>query len=360
MTKHESISIICKILTLGTSNSHKNTITSLIKNSNINWDDIVKISTQYYVFPSLYTNLHSANMLSLLPDDLVAFMEHIYSLNAERNKAILTQCHEINQVLNQHHIFPIFLKGTGYLLSNLYTDIGERMIGDIDILVPKKRALEAWKIMIQNGYINLEGENTVLLTFSKHGPRQAHPNKIAALEVHRKLLRNSTNTFYENTIGHTVKTESGLLVLNHQYQIWLSALSNYLEDFGYYGQTTPLRNFYDTYLLSQTEDTKNSISLIKKYSKYVNSYLITCNYFFNIPNKLTYNNTTEATTYLTSLLKDIENPKLQADKIATTKQRIKPKYWKTPLNKAIILCKALYSKPYYNHVIKKIKEKLTL
>ena len=33
---------------------------------------------------------------------------------------------------------PIFLKGTGNLLANLYEDIAERMVGDIDFIFSKE------------------------------------------------------------------------------------------------------------------------------------------------------------------------------------------------------------------------------
>ena len=33
-----------------------------------------------------------------------------------------------------NNIQPIFLKGTAFLLQNIYEDVGERMVGDIDII----------------------------------------------------------------------------------------------------------------------------------------------------------------------------------------------------------------------------------
>ena len=62
------------------------------------------------------------------------YMKYITKLNRERNEEIIAQAKELNTLLLEHHITPIFLKGTGNLLEGLYEDIGERMVGDIDFL----------------------------------------------------------------------------------------------------------------------------------------------------------------------------------------------------------------------------------
>ena len=50
-------------------------------------------------------------------------MKHITNINRERNKQIITQAIELNNLLLANNITPIFLKGTGNLLAGIYVDI---------------------------------------------------------------------------------------------------------------------------------------------------------------------------------------------------------------------------------------------
>ena len=59
----------------------------------------------------------------------MSYMEHITDINRERNKQIIVQANELNNVLLANKITPIFLKGTGNLLAGIYDDIAERMVG---------------------------------------------------------------------------------------------------------------------------------------------------------------------------------------------------------------------------------------
>jgi len=65
----------------------------------------------------------------------------VYKLNLARNKQIIEQVKELTSTLNKADISPIFLKGTGNLIDGAYSDIGERIIGDIDFLFPENNFL---------------------------------------------------------------------------------------------------------------------------------------------------------------------------------------------------------------------------
>ena len=100
-------------------------------------------------------------------------MELITGLNRERNQQISTQARALNTLLLNHGITPIFLKGTGNLLAGLYTDIAERMIGDIDFILPKDK-----QFLIEN----LEPEEEVNSVLDL-----ACGNGILAKEVQKQL-----------------------------------------------------------------------------------------------------------------------------------------------------------------------------
>jgi hypothetical protein len=82
-------------------------------------------------------------------------MELITGLNRERNQQISTQATALNTLLLDHEITPLFLKGTGNLLAGIYTDIAERMIGDIDFILPKEQYTKAIALLREDGYTDV-------------------------------------------------------------------------------------------------------------------------------------------------------------------------------------------------------------
>ena len=121
-------------MTINHEEHNKRIVEEMLQSNTVDWDEVVKLSTAHFVFPALYCNLKRASFLSYLPDDLVEYMKYITDLNRERNEKIIAQAEELNTLLLEHKITPIFIKGTGNLLEGLYEDIAERMVGDIDFI----------------------------------------------------------------------------------------------------------------------------------------------------------------------------------------------------------------------------------
>ena len=152
MNYKETFFFIAKCLTISLEAKNRQEIEKQLKSKSIDWDAVVKVSTAHYVFPALYCNLKRVDFLQYLPQELVSYMEHITNINRERNKQIITQAQELNSLLLENAIRPIFLKGTGNLLAELYEDIAERMVGDIDFLFSKEDYPKAISFLTKNGY----------------------------------------------------------------------------------------------------------------------------------------------------------------------------------------------------------------
>ena len=162
-------------------------------------------------------------------------MEEITNLNRDRNTAIIQQAKELNALLVTHNCSPIFLKGTGNLLANLYEDTAERMVGDIDFIFSKEDYPKAIALLYKNGY-----ERTVKSTgkidyskimFAKHYPRLFKKENIAAVEVHKEyLIEKHIGEFnYKNTHQST-QTINGVRVLSYANKINLSIIANQIND----------------------------------------------------------------------------------------------------------------------------------
>ena len=167
MKYKETLYFIAKCLTISLENENKQLIEKQLQYDKTDWDSIVRVSTANYVLPALYCNLKSVDFLKYLPHDLVAYMQYITNLNRERNKQIIKQAKELNKLLLANDIKPIFLKGTGNLLAGIYEDIGERMIGDIDLILSKKDYAKAITVLRDDGY-NDVGKYEYYYPASKH------------------------------------------------------------------------------------------------------------------------------------------------------------------------------------------------
>jgi hypothetical protein len=233
-------------LTITHENHNNVLVEEELKSNNIDWDAVVKVSTNHYVFPALYCNLKRANFLHYLPQDLVAYMKHITDLNRERNQQIIEQAKEINELLLTNNITPIFLKGTGNLLEGLYDDIAERMVGDIDLILSLENVKKADKILRDHKY----SSNSIMFSDHRHLPRLTNLDKIAAVEIHKELLTEKyADEFNYIIIEKDTQTINNVNVMSFDNQLALSIIANQINDSGIYYKSFALRNAYNIFLI---------------------------------------------------------------------------------------------------------------
>ncbi|PQJ79237.1 hypothetical protein BTO18_08655 [Polaribacter porphyrae] len=276
MTYKEILFFIGKSLTINHENHNRVLVEEELKSNKIDWDAVVKVSTSHYVFPALYCNLKKADFLHYLPDDLVEYMKRITDLNRERNQQIIEQAKEINDLLLENHITPIFLKGTGNLLEDLYDDITERMVGDIDFLVSEENLYKANKTLLNAGYYTTSKKNKG----HRHLPRLIKRNRIGAVEIHKEIIKKKySNHFNFNSVYHSIKNKKGARFLSNKDKLKLVVLSYQINDFGYYYKNINLKQGYDIFLIS----IKNKELISQEFTlyKYFNSYMGLCSIVFN-------------------------------------------------------------------------------
>ena len=187
MNYKETLFFIGKCLTITHEKHNLEIISEKIINQLVDWNNVVKVSTEHYVFPALYCNLKRGNLLIYVPDELVNYMKYISDLNRERNLQLIEQAKEINELLLANHIVPVFLKGTSNLLVGLYEDIAERMVGDIDFIVSELEFHRTIKVISDFGYKKYVNTEFDFPSFNHH-PRLIKQNNIAAIEIHKELI----------------------------------------------------------------------------------------------------------------------------------------------------------------------------
>ena len=243
-------------------------------------------------------------------------MEHITDLNRDRNTQILEQAQELNSLLLENNIRPIFLKGTGNLLAGIYDDIAERMVGDIDFIFSKEDYPKAITMLREFGYSDVS-------KYKYHFPEQKHyrrlqkENNIGAVEIHKELLiEKYTNEFNYNFVEKEIQVVNGVSVLSYANKLNLSIIANQINDSGFYYKTMALRNAYDVFLLSKKTNAKDAVDTLDNLTNPLNCFLAACYEVFNKVDRLEYNNTKKAASYLSIFNSQFANRK-------TTKRRHK-------------------------------------
>lgn len=311
MNYKETLFFVAKCLTINHEEHNKIIVENLLKSNAVDWDAVVKLSTAHYVFPALYCNLKRASFLSYLPEELVEYMKYITDLNRDRNKEIIEQAKQLNELLLQNKITPIFLKGTGNLLEGLYEDIGERMVGDIDFIVSNKEYKNTTDILIKNNFSPEHDSVYNNLKIGKHFPRMSHENKIAAVEVHFRIVKNPYDYYlnYKNLKKDLIETEDDILMLSYKNQLLHNIYNIQINDSAYYKKTILLRNSYDLFLLSKKTDTLETILTNKKYFNILNSFLVTCYYLFNQVSSIHFKNDNKAKKYIKNTIELLDSQK---------------------------------------------------
>jgi len=208
------------------------------------------------VIPAIYLKLKAHDLLRFIPEEVVQAFTEIYELNLERNQQILKQIDDITAVLNKENIQPVFLKGTANLLDGLYSDVGERMIGDIDFLVQEVDFLKSAQILEGAGYSNQDlNDGTNLIVDHHHYPGLSKDGEPACVEIHsipvvKKYSRLFTSelVFSQRT---TIAGKENAYVPSDAHKAIHSFIHSQLSNRGHRDWVLSFRDLYDTYLISK-------------------------------------------------------------------------------------------------------------
>ena len=153
----------------------------------INFDKIVKLASKHLLLPVLYSKLKKRGYISRIPVELTKYLGEIYEINKNRNRILLEEISDLSNVLNKMNINHVFIKGSALLLNNIFENLGDRMVGDIDILVSKKDFKRCYEFFENIGYCKKK-EDSNFERFARHYPRLTNKKKLFAIELHKKIL----------------------------------------------------------------------------------------------------------------------------------------------------------------------------
>lgn len=278
-------------------------------------------------------------------------MEFIFNLNSKRNEEIILQVNGLNDLLLANNIIPIFLKGTGNLVANLYNDIAERMVGDIDFIVSKIDYPKAIEILLDNGYFTLAKDIYPAVSF-RHFPRLIKEGEIAAVEIHKELIiEKFSNEFNHCIVQEDSQKFNNISLLSFEHQLSMAMIANQINDNGFSYKNISIRNAYDVFLLSKKTNAKRSLLKFKMLGHPLNCFLATCYFIFDKTISLEYLKTKKTAKFLNTFNDLLLNK---------NKRKFRNKFIHFQIStekRLIILYKSSFNKGYRAFLFKRIQDR---
>ncbi|MFT5846429.1 MAG: hypothetical protein ACI902_000472 [Psychroserpens sp.] len=275
-TYKETLQLICDIL------SFQNSVEDLkqkIASTTIQWDPFVTIASDHLVLTTCYCRLSRKKLLSYLPKELETYMEELTRINRNRNHSLLHQVDNISNIFNKNAINYTLLKGTALMAGNYFEDLGERMVGDIDILVEKTQINKAQELLIHEGYESVKQTLRAKYFDDKHLPRLIPNHFIGAVELHSKVLTKPYNSKLRAEDLLRLKTGIGNTSIPSDHNLLEHSILNFqINDSGHFYNAMSIRSLYDALTILKTL-TKTDASFFEL--NYVKSFTSIGKLFFN-------------------------------------------------------------------------------
>lgn len=254
MTYKETYYFVGQCLSLDEHPGFRRTIVKKTRDEDIDWDDFVQISSDHLVIPALYVQFKAHDLLQIIPEEVTLTLSEIYEANRIRNAQILLQIDRLTAILHAHRIYPVFLKGTANLLDGLYADLGERMMHDIDFLVPEEDYLRTAAILEKMGYSHTPVSYMDYRDL-KHYPCLYKSGEPAVVEIHRLPVTekyadqfNSAMVFRDKK---AVAVKSEVYVPSDRHKLIHTFIHSQLSHGCYAYKQSSFRDFNDLRLLSK-------------------------------------------------------------------------------------------------------------
>lgn len=144
------------------------------------------------------------------------------------------------------------------MLDNLYENLGDRMIGDIDILVSEDEFLTAANLLKSKGYEHIHKFHEDQRTATKHFPRLVHPTEPADVEIHRVPVNVELSAHFNYGIIEKKKKQvsamSPAFVLSDRHNVILNFMHGFMGSDIRLSKSVSYRNMFDLFLLSSRVD----------------------------------------------------------------------------------------------------------
>ena len=288
MNRIQTYYLIGNLLSADTIADRRESVIKSLESPTLSWPLFIAIGSNHLVLQTLYSKLKEQDLSEHIPVEVFEHLKYIYDLNFKRNTEILEQVKSINTLLGSEGIVPLYLKGVGNIIDGLYANMAERIMHDIDIMVPDDQWEESANILIKNGYHGIKKYEPGKRAQMKHYPTLSKPGTRAPVEIHRLPVDYKfSDTFGAEEVWQTKKPAVGNIscfVMSDRDKIVHNFIHSQLHHEGHLYAKVFLRNLYDLLLLSKRENLETVFAGMNNYHKQAASYLRIMNKGFGISN----------------------------------------------------------------------------
>lgn len=244
-----SFLLLARLLVINSSQSEIQSLKEIIESHQVSWEEIISIANAELLTPLLWISLNKKGLLSIIPEELKAYLEEIYQLNLQRNRHLKAQLQSVIGILNNINVEPMVLKGSSYLLLDVFDSIAARIMYDIDLLVPEERLIQCVDALKTEKY-ETDPEVEKKKVNHHHWAPLFKPGEYAAIELHRDLLFHSAQALLQTKDafkGAESKTEEfgRFKVLSPTHQMLHGILHSQIVDRYYERHILKLRAIVD-------------------------------------------------------------------------------------------------------------------
>jgi len=220
------------------------------------WDTVVAEASNEFVTTTLCLQLQRKGLFEKLEPELRDYFETMLCLNRQRNHEHLAELARIIKLFNKHDIKTMVVKGMAHIILGLYDDPGERLVGDIDLIIPDARIQDAADILREVGYRQIYEDlrPSDLPADHYHHPALIHVDTAIKVELHRHILKRPlrkaapTIDVWRRAEQHQLDGYP-VLVPGPEDLVIHNIVHSQLSDLGFHYANFSMRDAYDLLLL---------------------------------------------------------------------------------------------------------------
>jgi len=207
----------------------------LTKRTRLDWESVADVSGGHSVIQALYPAFVENELMDLIPDDFLSYVQHLHEINCKRNEMMRRQLINAVLVINKLNIKPLLMKGAAQLFLNTFSNEGDRLLTDLDILVPSDEIKHISNELIAVGY-ELNEDKIHFIETHHHYPPLIKQDECAMIELHRDLMfREQQHVFpteyaWEKGIDIALPNSAEAKVLVPTYRVFHSFLHRCVVD----------------------------------------------------------------------------------------------------------------------------------
>jgi hypothetical protein len=164
-------------------------------------------------------------------------------LNASRNSRLKNQAIEIVNTLSHSGISTVLLKGAAFLFDGAPEDLGERMMLDLDVLVPQHDLTQSVIALKNLGYEAIGDQK-----LEHHHPPLFRQGEVATVEVHWHICEEATLLPSEHVFREAKELNvggAGVCIPSPSHRIIHNLFHAAVQDGEFVGGVISLKALYD-------------------------------------------------------------------------------------------------------------------